>query len=121
MGGGVTDKPEVAKRLQRPEVGGGDAPGTTSEEADLTSSVCERQHTVSFTLASPAEVGASLRITLGEPPVVVADGRDIGVLNDIRQAATLAACIKFGYRVVGEVVAIDADRREGFATVTGVR
>jgi hypothetical protein len=52
---------------------------------------------------------------------LVAHGKAVGSLTDIRQGATVTACLNDGYHVVGKVLAVDSDTSEGLALVIGVR
>ena len=121
MGGGMTNRPEVAKRLGgHASVAAGDLSGRAGEP-DLEQPICEREQTVSFRVEGITQVGEGIRVVLADPLALVADGRRIGQLTDLRQVATLTACINDGYRFVGEVIAVDPDLGEGLALVAGVR
>jgi hypothetical protein len=114
MGGGNTKIKETPKRLG---TGEGSAGGGA-----LSTSICERTQIVPMRLVgtSIAE-GKAVRIVLGDPPAVIAEGRPVGHIADRRVAATLIGCLKAGYDISGEVVFVDLQAREATASVAGVR
>lgn len=133
MGGGKRRFPEVrkARRLAPPRLANEDqVQGDSSSQSQptpetdgLRDSVCERAQLVAFRLFDEADVtvAEAVRVTFGQPPIVVSENGRIGELSDLRQAQTLSACISSGYSILGEVTAVDLDLREGLASVAGLR
>jgi hypothetical protein len=131
MGGGRTRKLEVPKRLRRePTPLDGDTSGVEGEVApggamkakvDLELPICEQPQTIALRLEQLTEIGTAVRLVRGNPPVLVAGAKPVGVLSDPRQAALLTACLDDGYAVAGEIVALDQETGEALAAVVGVR
>jgi hypothetical protein len=94
----------------------GDAPGEARQSRDETESACEATRELSVEVGSTDDfaVGNAVRIRLGDPPVVVIGGRDVGWVKGTA-TRSVKACLLAGFRLSGEVLALDSS--SGFGTI----
>ncbi|HVO55959.1 MAG TPA: hypothetical protein VMT37_16235 [Solirubrobacterales bacterium] len=113
MGNGPKDSRETAKAPAGAvlDVGGGEAAPTD---------FCLRTHTLGVRLRAGAEleIGVAVSIGLGSPPWVVADGEEVGELDD-PLAGGLTHCLVEGFRFSGFVDQVDLEGRRARVTVKG--
>jgi hypothetical protein len=80
---------------------------------------CAREHRLAFTITSetvPA-TGTQIELTDGDPPRLVGDGGEIGVI-DTRQTA-IRSCLQGDWAMSGTIAAINPLAGKGVAVVSG--
>lgn len=80
---------------------------------------CSREHRLAFTITSetiPAN-GTEIELTDGDPPRLVRDGGEIGVI-DTRQG-TIRSCLQGDWAMAGTIAAINPSAGKGVAIVSG--
>jgi hypothetical protein len=122
MGGGTTRDRERQKSALLSARGRAGKAGSGGV-ADLSVPLCERERALAFRVIDGVDIqaGSAISVVRADPPAVVVGHQVVGYLSDRRQAATVAACLDEGYRIAGEVQAVDSDRAGASAIVAGVR
>jgi hypothetical protein len=83
---------------------------------------CLMAHSVTVVLNAQAraEIGDSVRLSLGSPPGVLSGSARIGTLSD-SIAGALTRCLVDGYHLAGKIDSIDLERRRAQVSVVGER
>jgi hypothetical protein len=126
MGGGKRLRRDVPRRGGRDilssvaEVGAAGAAngGSLAQAAEF----CASPHRVAASLTTRALPGLdeSVRLTPGNPPVVVNGGGPIGLVKG-SSAKALNGCLRLNWQMVGTVDSVDPGRREIVILVAGVQ
>lgn len=97
----------------------GDGAGSNPSYEPKTSP-CETARTLSFQYRPSGKVspGDIAQIRLGTPPAIVVADTDIGQLPE-PEARTIKACLLSGYRLSGEILALDPSTSTGEILITG--
>lgn len=126
MGGGLERKDSIPRRTSREsrnllravkdlgigiEVNGGPVGG---EEG-----YCSREHRLPFTITAPVApaAGTEIELTDGDPPRLVGDDGEIGVI-EARQTA-IRDCLLGDWKMAGTIAALDASAGIGVVVVSG--
>lgn len=126
MGRGSNHKPDVAmaepvKLLEEVRKMQAAGAGESSGSGDVDE-FCTREQDVPFQLAPGAAgvIGQSVQVVLqiGGHPAVICDGQSIGEV-DGPHSKPLIACLRFSYRMAGEIASIDHARQQGSVLIAG--
>jgi hypothetical protein len=116
MGRGPRRKDDPPMRKPADFLGEGDGAKAGSD------SYCVADRELGFKLKEPGSVavGDEVRLRLGEPVEVLSGKNPIGTL-EAREGQSMKSCIGMGYRMEGEITAINFEDRRGKIRISGTQ